>query len=126
MTLQPILDLILCHTTADFDALGAAVGLSLLKPGAKIVLPGGAHPTVNEFLALHRDELPLVERRSVTPEQLRSIIIVDADKRDRVGKSAEWLDLPQVEIELYDHHPDSETDIPVTRKVTDPVGPTTT
>ncbi|NEP47654.1 MAG: hypothetical protein F6K65_01965 [Moorea sp. SIO3C2] len=32
------MDLILCHTTADFDALGAAVGLTRLKPGAKAVL----------------------------------------------------------------------------------------
>lgn len=126
MTLQPTLDLILCHTTADFDALGAAVGLSLLKPGAKIVLPGGAHPTVSEFLALHRDELALIERRSVTPEHLRSIVVVDATRRDRVGRGAEWLDLPQVKVELYDHHPESETDIPVTHKVTDAVGATTT
>ena len=49
------MDLIICHQTADFDALGAAVGLSRLYPGSRIVLTGGAHPTVREFLALHRN-----------------------------------------------------------------------
>jgi tRNA nucleotidyltransferase (CCA-adding enzyme) len=42
--------LILCHTTADFDALGAAVGLTKLCPGSKIVLTGGCHPAVKDFL----------------------------------------------------------------------------
>ncbi|MBE9019541.1 hypothetical protein IQ272_26115, partial [Chroococcidiopsidales cyanobacterium LEGE 13417] len=55
------MDLILCHTTADFDALGAAVGLSRLWAGAKIVLTGGSHPAVKDFLALHRDEYALIE-----------------------------------------------------------------
>jgi len=52
-------DLILCHQTADFDALGAAVGLTKLHQGAKIVLTGGCHPSVKHFLALYRDKLNL-------------------------------------------------------------------
>ncbi len=105
------MDLILCHTTADFDTLGAAVGLTRLKPGARIVLAGGLHPAVRDFLALHRDEYPLIERRSVPTEALRSLTIVDAQTRSRLGKTAEWLDLPDVRIIVYDHHAQSETDI---------------
>ncbi|MBC8123166.1 MAG: hypothetical protein H7Y22_15175, partial [Gemmatimonadaceae bacterium] len=52
--MQPsVMNVILCHTTADFDTLGAAVGLALLNPGARIVLTGGAHPGVQQFLAFH-------------------------------------------------------------------------
>jgi tRNA nucleotidyltransferase (CCA-adding enzyme) len=90
------MDLILCHTTADFDTLGAAVGLTRLLPGSKIVVPGGCHPTVQEFLALHRDEYALIERRSVNPAQIRSLTVVDTQQRDRLGKAAEWFDLPQI------------------------------
>jgi hypothetical protein len=107
------MDLILCHTTADFDALGAAVGLTRLKPGAKLVLTGGAHPAVRDFLALHRDEYALVERRSVNPKQIQSLVVVDTQKRDRLGKAAEWFDLPHLTaIEIYDHHLDIDSDIP--------------
>lgn len=121
------MDLILCHTTADFDSLAAAVGLTRLKLGAKVVLTGGAHPAVRDFLALHRDEYALIERRSVKPEQIQSIVLVDAQKRDRLGKAAEWLDLPHVKsIEVYDHHLESETDIPATYTQIEPVGATTT
>ena len=121
------MDLILCHTTADFDALGAAVGLTCLKPGSKIVLTGGAHPPVRDFLALHRDEYPLIERRSVNPEKIRSLMVVDTQKRDRLGKAAIWFDLPNVqEIIVYDHHFGQEIDIPSTQLYIDEVGATTT
>lgn len=121
------MDLILCHTTADFDAIGAAVGLTRLKPGAKVVLTGGAHPVVRDFLALHRDEYALIERRSVVLEQIQSLIIVDSQRRDRLGKAAQWLDLPQLKtIEIYDHHVDTQTNIAATQTQIEPVGATTT
>jgi tRNA nucleotidyltransferase (CCA-adding enzyme) len=121
------MDLILCHQTADFDALGAAVGLSRLVIGSKIVLTGGAHPAVRDFLALHRDELALLEMRSVNPKKIRSLIVVDNQYRDRVGKASDWFDLPNVQtIEIYDHHLDSHSDIPATDKQIEAVGATTT
>ncbi|MEH2464056.1 CBS domain-containing protein [Nostoc sp.] len=121
------MDLILCHTTADFDALGAAVGLTRLLPGSKIVLTGGSHPAVRDFLALHRDEYPLIERRSVNPEKIRSLTVVDTQQRDRLGKAAEWLDLPNVtEIIVYDHHLGQGSDIPARRSHISSVGATTT
>ncbi|MEH2318954.1 CBS domain-containing protein [Nostoc sp.] len=121
------MDLILCHTTADFDALGAAVGLTRLLPGSKIVLTGGSHPPVRDFLALHRDEYPLIERRSVNPEKIRSVTVVDTQHRDRLGKAAQWLDLPNLrEIIVYDHHLGQESDILATRSHISSVGATTT
>ncbi|MEG3987345.1 CBS domain-containing protein [Microcoleus sp. S28C3] len=121
------MDLVLCHTTADFDALGAAVGLCVLRPGSRIVLTGGSHPTVRDFLALHRDEYPLIERRSVNPQQIRSITIVDASQRDRLGKAAEWLDLPHLsEIAVFDHHLEAHSDIPATVTQIEAVGASTT
>lgn len=120
------MDLILCHTTADFDTLGAAVGLTRLYPGARIVLTGGAHPTVREFLSLHRDEYPLIERRAVTPEQVRTVIVVDTQQRDRLGKAAEWLDLPGIEVIVYDHHLEAETDIAAAKRQIDAIGAVTT
>ncbi len=120
------MDLILCHTTADFDTLGAAVGLTRLHPGARIVLAGGAHPTVQNFLALHRDEYALIERRSVNPAAVRSLFVVDTQRRSRLGNVAAWLDLPNVEICIYDHHTDAESDIATPHRCIAAVGAVTT
>jgi tRNA nucleotidyltransferase (CCA-adding enzyme) len=123
------MDLVLCHTTADFDTLGAAVGLTRLLPGARIVLTGGCHPTVQRFLALHRDEYPLIEHRAVNPSQIRSLVLVDAQQRDRFGIAADWIDLATqrgASISLYDHHPPSEDAVPTQKQVVERVGAATT
>ncbi len=118
--------IILCHQTADFDALGAAVGLTRLHAGAKLVLTGGAHPGVQSFLRLYRDELNLIEQRSVHPEEIETLIVVDTQHRDRLGKAHKWFDCSQIKhIILYDHHPFSG-DIPATVTHIDNVGATTT
>lgn len=121
------MDIILCHQTVDFDALGSAIGLSRLKAGTKIVLTGGAHPTVKSFLALYKDEFNLLEMRGITPEAISTIYIVDTQKSDRLGTAAQWLQLPNVkEIEVFDHHVDAKSDIPVTKIHTEAVGAITT
>ncbi|MEO0925984.1 MAG: CBS domain-containing protein [Cyanobacteria bacterium J06643_13] len=121
------MDIILCHQTVDFDALGSAIGLSRLKQGAKIVLTGGAHPAVKNFLALYRDEFDFIELRSITPEAIATIYIVDTQKSDRLGAAAEWFSLPNIqEIEVYDHHVDAASDIAVTKIHTEAVGAITT
>lgn len=121
------MDLILCHQTADFDALGAAVGLTKLHQGTKIVLTGGAHPSVRRFLALHRNELNLIEFRSVNPEKIRRLFIVDTQKSDRLGKALEWLELEGLEsITIYDHHPENESISATTFKYIEKVGACTT
>ena len=120
------MDVVLCHRTADFDTLGAAVGVARLQPGTRIVLCGGAHPAVRDFLALYRDEYPLIERRSVPVEQLRSLTVVDAQRRELLGKAAEWLALPQVQIIVYDHHLQIDRDIPADHVQLEAVGATTT
>ncbi|MEM9980550.1 MAG: DHH family phosphoesterase, partial [Cyanobacteria bacterium P01_D01_bin.2] len=122
------MDLILCHTTADFDTLGAAVGLACLQPGSRIVLTGGAHPTVKSFLALHRDEYPLMERRAVSVPMIRSITLVDAHHRTRVGAAIDWIEhaiATRLPIAIYDHHTGSSPDIPGTYHI-EAVGATTT
>ncbi len=121
------MDIILCHQTVDFDALGSAIGLSRLKSGAKIVLTGGAHPTVKNFLALYRDEFNFAQMRSITPEAIATIYIVDTQKSDRLGAAAKWLTLPNVNwIEVFDHHLDLQSDIPVSEIHTEAVGAITT
>ncbi|MEM9567624.1 MAG: CBS domain-containing protein [Cyanobacteria bacterium P01_E01_bin.34] len=99
------MDVILCHETADFDALGAAVGAARLYPGARIVLSGGAHRTVQDFLALHRDAYPLLELRSVDERSLQRVILVDAQSPQRFGSASKWVYQEDVDVHVYDHHP---------------------
>ncbi|WP_017325062.1 CBS domain-containing protein [Synechococcus sp. PCC 7336] len=121
------MDIILCHETADFDALGAAVGAARLYPGARIVLTGGAHQSVREFLGLYRDEYPLLELRSVDERSLHRIVLVDVQAPRRLGKAAEWLYRPEIEVHVYDHHPNpTPADYRPALWCVEPVGSTST
>jgi tRNA nucleotidyltransferase (CCA-adding enzyme) len=123
------MDLVLCHTTADFDTLGAAVGVTLLYPAARIVLAGGCHPTVQSFLALHRDEYPLIERRAVDLNLVDAIAVVDTQSLERLGPVGEWVTTVAERggaVRVYDHHRGGDHLLSATTLKVDPVGAATT
>lgn len=128
------MDLVLCHTVADFDALGAAVGVTRLRPGSRIVLTGGAHPAVQDFLSIWRDEYPFIDKRAVNLQEVRSLTLVDASLRDRFRPVADWFDYAQraaLPIYIYDHHSTAEAtperfDFPVADACIETVGASTT
>lgn len=119
------MDLILCHATADFDTLGAAVGAARLWPGAKIVLTGGSHPSLKKFLALYRDEFPFIEARAVHPKKIRTLILVDAQEENRFGACGTWIHQAQ-NVYLFDHHPGQPVGFRPAESWIEPVGSTCT
>jgi tRNA nucleotidyltransferase (CCA-adding enzyme) len=105
------MNVIVSHVNADFDSLGGLVGAARLYPGAVMVLPGGQSPPVSDFLSIHREVFSPRTPAEVDPETITRVIVVDTRGRQRLGPAAAWLDLPDVEVHLYDHHPDEDADI---------------
>lgn len=105
------MDVVVTHVNADFDALGGLVGAGRLYPGSVLVLPGGESPGVHDFLSLHREVLAPRVPAEIDPEAIRRIIVVDACSRKRLGLAAAWLDLPGVEVHLWDHHLGADCDL---------------
>lgn len=125
-------NVVLTHCTADFDSLASAVGLAKLWSCQNereqvdkskfdssshlptfVVLPRGAHPSVQRFLALHKHLFPIRSLRSL-PEDLSGLNrlgLVDAQRRDRIGPAEHLLDHAK-RITVVDHHLDSDSDIP--------------
>ncbi|KAI0563286.1 Cystathionine beta-synthase [Gracilaria domingensis] len=105
------LDIVLTHSTADFDSLAAAVGLAKLRgPFTLVVTPGGESPAVRRFLSLHRQLYKILNPHAVDPMRLRWVGIVDTVRSDRLGVAAEWPKYAQ-QVEVYDHHLGRRCDI---------------
>ena len=92
------------HQNADFDALAAVVGASLLYPEGRIVFSGSLNPNVREFVSLHGESLPIVNLRLLDQTKIRQLIIVDTADTERVGDLGRLCGKPRVEVVIFDHH----------------------
>lgn len=143
-------NVVLTHCTADFDSLASAVGLAKLWSAPEnedvistndtdsydssshvptfVVLPRGAHPGVQRFLALHKHLFPIRSLKSLPTNLsgLNRLGLVDAQRRDRVGPAEHLLGMAK-RVTVVDHHVDSNSDIPeATDYVVDKVGSVST
>mmetsp|Transcript_3442 Transcript_3442/g.8192 ORF Transcript_3442/g.8192 Transcript_3442/m.8192 type:complete len:971 (+) Transcript_3442:297-3209(+) len=147
-------NVVLTHCTADFDSLASAVGLAKLWTSKRldegeededdddgndydrtksdyptfVVLPRGAHPAVQRFLALHKHLFPIRSLKNLPDDlsKLHRLALVDAQRKDRIGP-AEVLLKHADRITVVDHHVDMESDIPgITDYVVDGVGSVST
>ncbi|HWJ02796.1 MAG TPA: CBS domain-containing protein [Verrucomicrobiae bacterium] len=105
------LELIISHNNTDFDGLAAMVAASKLYPDAVLVVEGKPTRQVREFLALHKDALPLTDIKNITLEKVTLVILVDTRRMSRVGSVAKLLERGQVPVHIYDHHPPTAGDI---------------
>lgn len=93
-----------------------------------VVLPRGAHPDVQRFLALHKHLFPIKSLRSLPADLsgLNRLGLVDAQRRDRVGPAEHLISFAD-RVTVVDHHIDAESDIPeATDYVVDKVGSVST
>ena len=119
---MPPLGVVLTHVSADFDTLSSAVGLAKLRNhrlGANctfVVLPRGASPGVAHYVQLHKNKFPIREKRAFPSDALRWVVVVDAQRRDRLADCASWLDVAE-EVVVLDHHVLATSDIDATELI---------
>ena len=124
------MDVITTHLNADFDGLASMVAARKLYPGALLVFPGGSQETIRSFLAVH--DLGITRLKDLDLEQVTRLILVDTQEPERVGVLKSLFGRPQVQIHVYDHHPDpdqpaGESELPrVDFRKVEQVGATTT
>ncbi len=125
------MDVITTHVNADFDGVASMLAARKLYPGALIVLSGGAQEAVRGFLEVH--DLGLTKQKDIALDQVRRLIVCDAQKPERLGTLKELWGRPGVEVHLFDHHVDEDESpdpegggIRVSQQIVEGVGATTT
>ena len=109
---QESVEVITTHINADFDALASLIAASKLYPGASLVFPGSQEKNLRNFF-LHSTSylFNFSKMKQIKFDRIKRLILVDTRQKSRIGKFAELVDRDDVEIHIYDHHPDSEDDI---------------
>jgi tRNA nucleotidyltransferase (CCA-adding enzyme) len=106
------LTVITTHVNADFDALASMLAAQKLYPEARVVFPGSQEKNLKNFFINSMVYLfNMVNINDIDFSGIRRLVIVDTRHPDRIGKLSRLLKKPDIEIHIYDHHPNSDSDI---------------
>jgi tRNA nucleotidyltransferase (CCA-adding enzyme) len=120
---SPAQTVITTHINADFDALASLLAAQKLYPEARVVFPGAQEKNLrNFFISTMVYLFNMADIQSIDLEQIRRLVLVDTRHIGRIGKLAELVGKPGVEIHIYDHHPASDNDIRGNIEVCEPTG----
>jgi tRNA nucleotidyltransferase (CCA-adding enzyme) len=121
------IEVITTHLNTDFDGLASMMAAKKLYPDAWLVFPGSQEQNLRNFFLESTVYLyNFTKIRQVPLERVQRLILVDTRQPDRIGRFAEVLDRPDLEIHIYDHHPPAENDIKGALEIIRPVGATMT
>jgi tRNA nucleotidyltransferase (CCA-adding enzyme) len=120
------LEVITTHLNADFDAMASMVAAKKLYPDALLVFPGSQERNLRDFFIRSSFYfMDFARMKQVPLEEIKRLILVDTRQASRIGKFAEVAALPEVDIHIYDHHPDTDEDVHGSLEVVEEIGSTT-
>jgi tRNA nucleotidyltransferase (CCA-adding enzyme) len=106
------LTIITTHINADFDALASMLAAQKLYPDALVVFPGSQEKNLRDFFIQSMVYLfNLAEVKDIDITHVQRLVLVDTRRADRIGKLAEVLQNPDLDIHVYDHHSSRADDI---------------
>lgn len=121
------MEVITTHLNADFDGLASMVAAKKIYPDAVLAFSGSQERNLRDFFVQSVEYLYNFQRlKNIPLDQVTKLILVDTRQPRRIGKFAECLDNPGLEIHIYDHHPDAPDDLHGDVEVIKSVGCTAT
>ncbi|MBI4764454.1 MAG: CBS domain-containing protein [Deltaproteobacteria bacterium] len=121
------MEVITTHLNTDFDGLASMMAAKKLYPEAWLVFPGSQEQNLRNFFLQSTVYLyNFTKIKQVPLERIRRLILVDTRQPDRIGRFAEILNRPGLDIHIYDHHPAAANDIKGSLEMIKPVGATMT
>jgi len=121
------IEVITTHLNTDFDGLASMMAAKKLYPNAWLVFPGSQEQNLRNFFLQSTVYLyNFTKIKQVPLERINRLILVDTRQPDRIGRFAEILNRPELEVHIYDHHPSAENDVKGNLEFIRPVGATMT
>jgi tRNA nucleotidyltransferase (CCA-adding enzyme) len=121
------MEIITSHVNSDFDTIASMLAVSKMYPDAYIVLPGAKEESVNDFLlksAIYAFKMK--NAKDIILDDVTKVILVDIRNSSRIGIFKDIVFKEGVEVHIYDHHPEEESDIQADVEIIRPVGATAT
>lgn len=98
--------IITTHLNADFDAIASMLAAQKLYPDSILVFPGAHEKTFKNFFISSLVYLfTMIDINEIDSLNIERVVLVDANRKERLGKIATLLDSDNIDIHIYDHHP---------------------
>lgn len=120
------MEIITSHLHADFDSLASMVAAQKIYPEAVMVFSGSQEKNVRDFLSQSTFVYRFQRLKNIALSTVSRLIIVDTRQKSRIGKFAECLENPGIEVHIFDHHPDAPGDLTGNYEIVEALGSTTT
>ncbi|MDR1488102.1 MAG: CBS domain-containing protein [Deltaproteobacteria bacterium] len=115
--------IITTHLNPDYDAVASMVAATKLYPEAVMLFPGGQPRNVKNFFIQSLLYLfDVVRPKDIDFDAVKRLVVVDTRQKDRIGVAGPYLANPNLDIHLYDHHPDAPGDLAGSLQVVSQVG----
>jgi tRNA nucleotidyltransferase (CCA-adding enzyme) len=103
--------IIVGHANMDLDCIGSMVLAQYLFPDHTPVRSHLLQPAARNLMNLYADRLDFPGIKDLKGNNVERVVVVDARSEDRISEVLPLID-PGTEIEVFDHHPPSNREIP--------------
>jgi tRNA nucleotidyltransferase (CCA-adding enzyme) len=119
--------IITSHINADFDAMASMLAAQKLYPDSIVIFPGSQEKSLRDFFISSTSYLfNMADPKSIDFTKVSKLVIVDTRQKSRLPHISKILDKKNIEIIIYDHHPDMQGDIKGSSMHIQQIGATTT
>ncbi|MDY6988864.1 MAG: CBS domain-containing protein [Thermodesulfobacteriota bacterium] len=121
------LTVITSHINADFDAFASMLAAKKLYPDAFVAFPGSQEKNLRDFYVKSMAYMyNIVKLKDIDLDAVERLVLVDTRQASRIGDFAKIIDRPDLEIHIYDHHPNMPDDLSGAVEVIEMTGATVT
>ncbi|MDY6952633.1 MAG: CBS domain-containing protein [Thermodesulfobacteriota bacterium] len=121
------LTVITSHINADFDAFASMLAAKKLYPDALVAFPGSQEKNLRDFYVKSMAYMyNIVKLKDIDLDAVDRLVLVDTRQASRIGHFAEIIERPDLEVHIYDHHPNMPDDLSGAVEVIEMTGATIT
>ena len=104
--------IIVGHSNMDLDCIGSIVLAKYLFPDFQPVKSRLIHPVAKNLQNMYQNHLAFLNSKDLEGQHVSKIIVVDTRTSGRIAEYLNHIDNDDYEVEVFDHHPADEKDIP--------------
>ncbi|HAK46854.1 MAG TPA: hypothetical protein DCO79_13175 [Spirochaeta sp.] len=104
--------IIVGHSNMDLDCIGSIVLAKYLFPDFQPVKSRLIHPVAKNLHNMYQNHLAFLNAKDLEGQHVSKMIVVDTRTSGRVAEYLDHIENDDYEVEVFDHHPADEKDIP--------------